>query len=152
MSRYARVFFEYTVVKNAIKDMITVVRAELGRKWGNSMTEEIVHSDIAILDLLRKCEAMTVTQLASALGVTATAVRQRLNRLRLQGFIGRESAPAGRGRPRHHYRLTAKGLRKAGANFADLAVALWEEIRAVTDRQVREGLLERIARRLAEHY
>jgi predicted ArsR family transcriptional regulator len=48
--------------------------------------------------------------------------------------------------------LTEKGRRRAGANFADLAVALWQEIRAVKDAEIRRGLLQRISRRLAEMY
>jgi predicted ArsR family transcriptional regulator len=50
------------------------------------------------------------------------------------------------------YVLTTKGRRKTGANFADLAIALWQEIRAIDDPEVRRGLIQRISRRLAEVY
>ena len=110
-------------------------------------------SDIAILDLLRKREAMTVSELAAATRVTSTAVRQRLSRLMAQGLIDRELVrETGRGRPRHKYLLTEKGKRKTGANFVDLAIALWQEIRSVEDPEVRRGLLARLAGRLAEMY
>lgn len=116
------------------------------------MTDDIVPSDIAILDLLRQQDSLSVTELAEVMQVTATAVRQRLTRLMAQGYIDRATSRAGRGRPSHRYVLTNKGRRKTGANFADLAMALWQEIRAIKDTEVRSGLIPRIAKRLAEMY
>ena len=86
------------------------------------------------------------------MGVTATAVRQRLTRLLAQGDIERSTEQTGRGRPVHRYALTEKGRRRAGANFADLAIALWQEIREIKDPDVRRGLLARISKRLATLY
>lgn len=116
------------------------------------MAEAFVTSDVAILDLLRKREAMSVAELSLVLEVTATAVRQRLTRLMDQGFVERTAARAARGRPSHAYKLTAAGRRKTGSNFADLAIALWEEVRAIKDAEVRRGLLSRISKRLASEY
>jgi predicted ArsR family transcriptional regulator len=56
------------------------------------MSEEVLTSDKTILDLLRKRDALTVSELADALGVTATAARQRLTRLLSHGMIRRHSA------------------------------------------------------------
>jgi predicted ArsR family transcriptional regulator len=109
-------------------------------------------SDIGLLDLLRKNGPQSVAQLAAAMEVTATAVRQRLTRLLAQGDIERAALRAGRGRPQHRYTLTEKGRRRAGANFADLAIALWQEIREIKDPEVRRGLLGRISRRMATLY
>jgi DeoR family suf operon transcriptional repressor len=116
------------------------------------MPEEIVSSDNAILDLLRKLDSLTVSELAESLKVTATAVRQRLNRLMAQGFIDRKALHAGRGRPSHRYALTSEGRRKTGSNFSDLAMALWQEIRSIEDPDVRRGLLQRISRRMVDSY
>ncbi|MDA1054095.1 MAG: MarR family transcriptional regulator [Planctomycetota bacterium] len=116
------------------------------------MTDDIIPSDIAILDLLRKSDSLSIADFASLMEVTATAVRQRLTRLMAQGYIDRETARAGRGRPSHQYCLTAKGRRKTGSNFADLAIALWQEIRGIQDVEVRRGLLQRLAKRLADVY
>jgi predicted transcriptional regulator len=114
--------------------------------------QDIVPSDVAILDLLRKQDGLTIIQLSEAMQVTATAVRQRLTRLMAQGYVERMTCREGRGRPSHQYLLTSKGRRKTGANFADLAVALWQEIRAIKDADVRTGLLRRISGRLAAIY
>ena len=116
------------------------------------MAVAILASDVAILDLLRQQDQMTVIQLTDAIGVTATAVRQRLVRLLDQELIERSTVPSVRGRPRHVYRLTTKGRRRTGENFADLAIALWHEIQEIEDPVVRGGLMERISRRLAAMY
>ena len=107
-------------------------------------------SDITMVDLLRKQRSMSVADLSQAMEVTATAVRQRLVRLMGQGFVVRSTEPATRGRPAHLYELTAKGRNKAGANFADLAIVLWEEIRQIKDPAVRRGLTQRVATRMAQ--
>ena len=109
-------------------------------------------TDQDIVDRLRRERAATVQSLAEWLGVTATAVRQRLSRLMEQGLIERSSEAAGRGRPTHYYRLTDVGQRAAGNNYEELAVALWEEVRAVRDPEVRQGLLKRVAVRVADQY
>jgi predicted ArsR family transcriptional regulator len=109
-------------------------------------------SDIGLLDLLRTHGPLSVAQLKASMGVTATAVRQRLVRLLAQGDIERTPVRMTRGRPVHRYRLTEKGRRRAGANFADLAIALWDEMRQIKDPEVRRGLLQRISGRLAGLY
>jgi len=113
---------------------------------------EIETSDAALIDLLRKHGSLSVAQLKAAMQVTATAVRQRLVRLLKRGDIERHVERISRGRPMHRYGLTEKGRRRAGANFADLAAALWQEIREIKDAEVRRGLLARISRRLATLY
>lgn len=109
-------------------------------------------SDGQLLDLLRQQESASIAEIARATAVTATAVRQRLSRLMVQGLVAREIARAGRGRPSHRYSLTEAGRRQAGTNFSDLAVVLWDEIRKVKDEEVRRGLLERIAEAMARVY
>jgi DeoR family transcriptional regulator, suf operon transcriptional repressor len=109
-------------------------------------------SDKTMLDFMRREGAVTISALVAEMGVTATAVRQRLQRLIAAGLIQRESEKKGRGRPNHRYSLTEKGERSAGDNFADIASVLWDEIKAVENPDVRRGLLKRIAGRLAARY
>lgn len=106
-------------------------------------------SDETLINLLRKQESAGIGELEKAMGVTATAIRVRLNRLMAEGLIEREVVNQGRGRPSHRYKLTPKGLRAAGDNYADLAEVLWSEIREIEDPAVRNGLLQRIAQKLA---
>ncbi|HEX7446900.1 MAG TPA: MarR family transcriptional regulator [Pirellulales bacterium] len=114
-------------------------------------------SDARVLELLRGSSGLSVTELASAMQVTATAVRQRLGRLMGQGLverrlIERQAGQAERGRPSHRYSLSEKARRQAGNNYGDLALMLWDEIRAVKDAAVRRGLLQRIAGSLGRLY
>jgi DeoR family transcriptional regulator, suf operon transcriptional repressor len=109
-------------------------------------------SDKAVLEFLRREGAVTIEALITEMGVTATAVRQRLRRLMADGLVARHMERKGRGRPNHRYSLTEKGERSAGTNFADMASVLWEEIKSVEDPTIRRGLLKRIADRLAERY
>jgi len=113
---------------------------------------ELMPADHEVVNLLRRQPTMTVEELGRALGVTGTAVRQRLTRLMACGYVERRALRQGRGRPTHYYSLSPKGCRASGANFADLAAALWLELRAIADPQVRRGLIERVAHRLADHY
>ncbi len=116
------------------------------------MRDRLPPADVALLDVLRKAGDRSVSDLAQALGVTATAVRQRLGRLLAGGLIERTLVRSGRGRPSHAYQLTDAGRRKAGANFGDLAVALWQEVRQIQDPEIRRGLLQRLAGRMAESH
>jgi predicted ArsR family transcriptional regulator len=109
-------------------------------------------SDKGMLDFMRREGAVTISSLVEEMGVTATAVRQRLQRLMAEGLIERRAERKIRGRPNHRYSLTEKGERSAGTNFADMAIVLWEEVKSVPDLEVRRGLLKRIADRLVERY
>jgi predicted ArsR family transcriptional regulator len=115
----------------------------------NTQTES---SDKTLLDFMRREGAVTISALVAEMGVTATAVRQRLQRLISTGLIQRETEKKARGRPNHRYSLTEKGERAAGDNFADMANVLWDEIKAVENPDVRRGLLKRVAGRLAAQY
>ena len=114
------------------------------------MPATISQSDEAMLNVLRKRQSVEIQELVDSLGVTATAVRQRLGRLMDEGLVTRKECERnGRGRPRHAYELTEQGRRSSGNNYADLVDVLWAEIRAIDDPGIRAGLLKRIAIQLA---
>lgn len=106
-------------------------------------------SDGPIVALLREASALGIGDLAARLGVTATAVRQRLQRLMQSGLVERRTVAPRRGRPAHAYSLTDRGRQLGGDNFRDLALVLWREIRGVSDVSVRRGLVNRIGAALA---
>lgn len=116
------------------------------------MSTQTETSDKTMLDYMRREGAATVSALVNEMGVTATAVRQRLARLMADGLVQRQTERKSRGRPNHRYSLTEKGERAAGTNFADMAIVLWEEVKSVEVASVRRGLLKRIADRLVERY
>ncbi|MEO0529224.1 MAG: winged helix-turn-helix transcriptional regulator [Planctomycetota bacterium] len=117
--------------------------------------------DRLLLDHLRRNRCASVGELGELLGVTATAIRQRLTRLMAEGLIERQvhkpdgadgEKRVGRGRPSYDYRLTERGRQAVGDNYHDLAEVLWEEIRAIDDIAVRRGLIKRLADRMADRY
>jgi predicted ArsR family transcriptional regulator len=142
----------------------------------NTATAEHRASDAAVIDLLRVETTrgdgqgislgigLGISELAKRLGVTATAVRQRLDRMMRAGLISRTTVSSGastaakpatgrmRGRPSHVYSLTEKGRRTGGDNFRDLAIVLWREIRSVSEPAVRRGLVTRIGAAMAGMY
>src|SRR6476620_51395 len=97
-------------------------------------------SDKAMIDFLRQNGAVTISVLVAEMGVTATAVRPRLQRFMADGLIERPAENKGGGRPNRRYCLTEKGERSAGPSFADMADVLWDEIKAVENPEVRRGL------------
>lgn len=116
------------------------------------MRTQATTSDGQLLDLLRVHGPMGVRGLAEAMQVTPTAVRQRLVRLMGSGMIQREALRLRRGRPKHLYRLTEKGLRLAGSNLTDLALAAWREISSTRDPELRATMVRRVAETLAREY
>lgn len=110
-------------------------------------------SDRPLLDLIRRRGPLTVADMAAALGVTPTAIRNRLARLVGSGMVERRTEHGKRGRPRHTYQASTEAHRRLGQNYADLAVVLWDEMmRTVEDRKLRRLLFTRITDRLAELY
>jgi DeoR family transcriptional regulator, suf operon transcriptional repressor len=144
------------LLKLPLTRMMTLVRCK--RRQGETtrnektMSIESPNSDADLLDLLRITGPLRVTEMAHAMEVTPTAIRQRLVRLMAQGIIDREAVRMGRGRPRHNYRLTEKGVRMTGSNFSDLAMTLWREVSTVSNGEVRRDVLRRIAKALAAGY
>lgn len=106
--------------------------------------------DQQVLDLLRQDQGLTVPELSNRLSVTATAVRQRLERLVDVGMVERRKESIGRGRPQFRYGLTALGTRYSSASYADLAAALWQEVMEIPNPQMRGRLLRRVAKRMGE--
>jgi len=71
------------------------------------MSRQTPISDDMLLNLLAK-GPLGVADSAAALGVTATAIRQRLTRLMSKKLIKRETVFGRRGRPKHLYHFVEK--------------------------------------------
>ncbi len=108
--------------------------------------------DQAVLDLLRRERGMTVTEMIDRLDVTATAVRQRLDRLVEMGLVERRKETAGRGRPTFRYLLSPAGWREVGATYADLAMAMWREVHDLPESEIKGVLLQRVTKRMGQAY
>lgn len=110
-------------------------------------------SDRTLLDLIRRGGPLTISEMVRDLGVTSTAVRNRLARLIEAGLVERRTQTGSRGRPRHAYHASDLARRQLGQNYAELAVVLWDEMMTtVEDRRLRRLLFARITDRLADLY
>jgi predicted ArsR family transcriptional regulator len=104
--------------------------------------------DQLVLDLLRRDEGLSVTELMEKLEVTATAIRQRLDRLEECSYIERRKHSVGRGRPSYCYFLTDVGWRQVGVTYTDLAMAFWHEVTSIENQQVRDSLVQKVSERM----
>jgi predicted ArsR family transcriptional regulator len=110
-------------------------------------------SDRELLDLIRRSGPLTVADMTEGLGVTGTAIRNRLARLLGSGMVVRQAEHQGRGRPRHTYQVSVEAQKRLGQNYTDLALALWDEMMSsVADRKLRRLMFTRVTERLAEIY
>jgi DeoR family transcriptional regulator, suf operon transcriptional repressor len=116
------------------------------------MSSPLDARDREILEYLHQAASGDVQTLCDILGVTRTAIRQRIARLETAGFVVSELQGQLRGRPRHLYRVTAEGLHELGENYRELAVVLWETIAGYEDSSVRAALIARVQNALAERF
>jgi predicted ArsR family transcriptional regulator len=106
-------------------------------------------SDRELLTLLRDNGSMPVRAICVQLGVTATAIKQRLDRSLAAGLVSREPEGSGRGRPRFVYGLTSAGSRALGDNQGHLAGILWRHLLELDDDALKRRLMSAIANELA---
>ena len=108
--------------------------------------------DRDLLELIGRRREVTIQQLIESLGVTANAVRQRLNRLMAEGLLCRKAVRQVRGRPFHLYALTEQAEQLLGNNYTDLAISLWGEMKQIKDPAVRRALTRRVCDALVAKY
>lgn len=116
------------------------------------MHVEIEPRDREFLQRMHRLGGGTVQEICEELGVTATAVRQRLSRLQGMGLVAREVVREGRGRPHHVYQPTVTGLRELGENYADLAMTLWRAVRQIEPVEVREQVLSSVRQEMVRRF
>ncbi|MEX1231778.1 MAG: transcriptional regulator [Planctomycetaceae bacterium] len=109
-----------------------------------AMRVNLDEPDRNFLATLHRLAAPTVQNICAEAGVTATAVRQRLNRLLSYGYIERKRVRVGRGRPHYTYHLTSDGHRVLGEDYSILANVLWKELMHIPDETLRQQVLSRI--------
>jgi len=108
--------------------------------------------DQLVLDILRREEGLSIQDLMERLEVTATAIRQRVDRLEEHGYIERRKQTVGRGRPSFTYFLTDKGWTQAGVTYSDLAIALWNVIQSCEQPGIKSEIVNRVAERMGEMF
>ncbi|MCR9199179.1 MAG: winged helix-turn-helix transcriptional regulator [Planctomycetaceae bacterium] len=108
--------------------------------------------DREIIEHLHRTAGADIQSLCDELGVTRTAVRQRIARLEASGLLACEKRSQTRGRPKNVYRVTAEGLHSLGEDYRELAVVLWESIVGLEESDVKERLILQVQERLADRF
>jgi DeoR family transcriptional regulator, suf operon transcriptional repressor len=103
-----------------------------------------------LLTTLKKRGEANVSELAGALGITVSAVRQHLAGLTLAGFVAHRSVKEGPGRPRHLYRLTTGAEVLFPKYYSELTNELLSYV-GDEDPRVMERIFERRRRRRVEN-
>ena len=117
------------------------------------MRNPLDSQDRECLDRLRQSDGGSVRDLCEIFGVTATAIRQRMTRLLERDLVSREAVrQQGRGRPRHIYRVTERGLKELGDNYGDLAQILWRELKRIDDPVTRDRVMASVKESMVKHY
>ena len=116
------------------------------------MTDRLEAADRDLIRRLQRLGGATVQVLCDELGVTPTAVRQRLTRLTAAGAVERKAVREGRGRPYHTYTVSHRGHREVGDNYSELAAVLWRGLRDLPEGEVRDTVIGRVEAVLAERY
>ncbi len=107
-----------------------------------------------IIRLLVGLPPQTVASLIEETGVTRTAVTEQLNELAAAGYLERTTERlAGRGRPRHLYKVTDAALMLLFASNQRLLVpAIWNAVNKTCDRRTIDRIIDEVSRSLAAHY
>ncbi|MCA9037882.1 MAG: winged helix-turn-helix transcriptional regulator [Planctomycetaceae bacterium] len=108
--------------------------------------------DREILEFIHRCSGADIPELCDLLGVTRTAIRQRLARLESAGLLFSDLQSQTRGRPRHCYHLSPEGLHALGENYRELAIVLWKTIIGVEDSELRSRLISQVQDAFAKRY
>ena len=104
------------------------------------------------LERLHRLGVVSIQEICGEMGVTATAIRQRLSSLQAKGLVSRETIRQGRGRPHHRYRVTEAGLRELGENYTDLALILWRELQNIDEPELQERITRRVEEGLVNRF
>jgi predicted ArsR family transcriptional regulator len=94
----------------------------------------------------------TIKDVASDLGVTASAVRLHLTQLQSRGAIRAEKVREGVGRPHFVYSVTPEAHNLFYKDYGDLAKLLLEEVAETQGPDALQGVLKRVSGRLADLY
>src|SRR5438874_12730655 len=102
-----------------------------------------------MLTAIKKRGEARAEELADALGITVSAVRQHLNALAADGLVTHRQMKAGPGRPKHLYRLTATAEAQFPKTYGELTNELLDyaadEDPALVDRLFAKRRKRRIA-------
>ena len=105
-----------------------------------------------VLKVIQMRGSASIKDVASDLGVTASAVRLHLTQLQARGAVRAEKVREGVGRPYYVYSVTPEAHSLFYKDYGDLAKLLLEEVAETQGPDALQGVLRRVGDRLAELY
>jgi DeoR family suf operon transcriptional repressor len=102
----------------------------------------------ALLEVLKRQGEARVDEIAAALGITVSAVRQHLAALHGDGLVEHDEVRAGPGRPHHRYRLSERGDNLFPRAYAAIVTDLLVEAEAADPELVERMFARRRDRRI----
>lgn len=105
-----------------------------------------------IVEYLQRQGRATVKELGNLLGLTSTGIRQHLTVLERDGLVDTREERGRVGRPTLVYSLTEKGDALFPKAYDALAAVLIQEIRFSQGNEGLQGVLHRVAERMAAPY
>ncbi|MBT5021024.1 helix-turn-helix transcriptional regulator [Planctomicrobium sp.] len=109
-------------------------------------------ADHEFLTQLQRQSPASVQGLCDSVGVTATAIRQKLMRFQAEGLVARKVTRQERGRPIHTYHLTEKGLKEIGDGHAEIAAILWKQVMQIDQPEVKQTVIAGVKTALVERF
>lgn len=105
-----------------------------------------------ILSSVQRHSEATVRELEVLLGISTTAVRERLTHLEARGLIGTRLVRKGPGRPRLVYSLLPRAQELFPKEYGTLVILLMRELISQGQIEQLPSLLDAIGARLAAEY
>jgi predicted ArsR family transcriptional regulator len=105
-----------------------------------------------VLKTIQMYGRASIKDVASELGVTTSAVRLHLTQLQANGAIRAEKVREGVGRPYYVYSVTPQAHNLFCRDYGDLAKLLLEEVGETQGTEALQGVLRRVAGRMAALY
>ena len=105
-----------------------------------------------VLKVIQQRGEASIKEVASDLGVTASAVRLHLTQLQARGAIVAVKVREGVGRPYYVYSVTHEAHNLFHQDYGDLTKLLLEEVTETQGSEALQGVLRRVGDRLADRY
>ncbi|WP_026677873.1 helix-turn-helix transcriptional regulator [Fictibacillus gelatini] len=105
-----------------------------------------------IINMLKKQKRLTVTEMASQLGITEMAVRRHLNTLERDHLVQTTLVRQAMGRPLNVYHLTDLGDEQFPRNYSGITVEFLKDIEALKGEETVNELFSRREHRLNDKY
>lgn len=105
-----------------------------------------------LLYLLKSRGGQTAVHLAEAVGTTAVAVRQHMEKLLVQGLVTAQDRRESVGRPKKYWKLTAKGHGRFPDRHSDLTIELLDSIKDLFGDTGVDKLILAREQRAFQHY